>query len=52
VLLVNRSMSIGLGVGALICPAGLTLRLDHAEVQAEVACNLMKRSRILLSWTH
>jgi hypothetical protein len=49
VLLVDRSTHIGSGVRASICPVGSTMLSDHAEVQAEVECNLMKRSRILSS---
>jgi hypothetical protein len=48
-LLVDRLMHIGSGAGALICPAGSTLQSDRAKVQAEVECDLMKRSHILLS---
>jgi hypothetical protein len=46
VLLVDRSTHINSRVGALICPAGLALRSDCAELQVEVECDLMKRSRI------
>jgi hypothetical protein len=51
VLLIDRSMRTGLGAGASICPVGLALRLDCAEVQIKVECDLMRRSRILSSWT-
>jgi hypothetical protein len=33
VLLIDRSTRIGSGAGALICPAGSSLRLDCAEDQ-------------------
>jgi Fe-S-cluster-containing hydrogenase component 2 len=49
VLLIDRSTCIGSGAGALMCPAGSALRSDRAEVRAEVKCDLMKRSHILLS---
>jgi hypothetical protein len=49
VLLVDRSMRTGSGAGASICPAGSALWSDRAEVQTEVECDLMKRSRILSS---
>jgi hypothetical protein len=52
VLLVDHSMHASLGAGAPICPAGLTLRSDCAEVRVEVDCDLMKMSHILSSWTH
>jgi hypothetical protein len=48
-LLVDHSMHTGSGAWALICPAGLPLRLDCAEVLTEVEYGLMKRSRILSS---
>jgi hypothetical protein len=35
----------------LICPVGLALQSDRAEVQVEVECDLIKRSLILSSWT-
>jgi hypothetical protein len=49
VLLVNRSTHTSSGAGAPICPTGSALRLNRAEVQAEVECDLMKRSHILSS---
>jgi hypothetical protein len=49
VLLVDRSTRTGFGAGALIYPLDLALRSDHAEVRAEVECDLMKRSHILSS---
>jgi hypothetical protein len=49
VLLVDRSMRTGSRAGTTICPAGSALRSDHAEVRAEVECDLMKRSHILSS---
>jgi hypothetical protein len=49
VLLVDCSIRTGSRVGAPICPVGLTLRSDRAEVRAEVECDLMKRSHILSS---
>jgi ferredoxin len=49
VLLVDRSTCTGSGAGTLICPAGSALRLDRAEVWAEVECDLMKMCHILSS---
>jgi hypothetical protein len=48
-LLIDRSIRTDSGVGASICPTGLALRSYCAEVQAEVECDLMKKSHILLS---
>jgi hypothetical protein len=48
-LVVDCSTHIGFGAGAPICPAGSTLRSDRDEVQAEVKCDSMKRSHMLLS---
>jgi hypothetical protein len=47
VLLIDRSTHTDLGARAPIYPTGLTMRLDSAEVRAEVKCDLIKRSRIL-----
>jgi hypothetical protein len=44
VLLIDRSTRTGSEIGAMICPIGSALRSDHAEVWAEVECDLMKRS--------
>jgi hypothetical protein len=49
VLLVDRSTCTGSGAEAPIYPIGSAIRSDHAEVRAEVECDLMKRSRILSS---
>jgi hypothetical protein len=49
VLLIDRSMRTGSGVGAPICSVGWALRSDRAEVRVEVEYDLMKRSCILSS---
>jgi hypothetical protein len=49
VLFVDRSRRTGSRAGAPICPTGLALWSDRAKVRVEVECDLMKRSRILLS---
>jgi hypothetical protein len=49
VLLIDHSIRTSSRAGALICPVGLALRSDCGEVRVEVVCDLMKRSRILLS---
>jgi hypothetical protein len=51
VFLVEHSIRTGAGAGAPICLIGSAMRSDRAKVQAEVECDLMKRSHILSSWT-
>jgi hypothetical protein len=50
-LLVDHSTHTGSGVRAPICPTGSALQSDRAKVRADVECDLMKRSRILWSYT-
>jgi hypothetical protein len=49
VLLVDRSMRTSSRVGAPFCPIDSALRSNRAKVRAEIECDSMKRSRILLS---
>jgi hypothetical protein len=48
VLLVDRSTCTGSGAGAPIYPVGTALWSDCAKVRAEVECDMMKRSHILM----
>jgi hypothetical protein len=51
VFLVDRSIRTGAGAGAPICLVGSAMQSDRAKVQAELECDLMKRSHILSLWT-